>query len=277
MSRQTRNDRAATGEQPTTPSELYNEQYFLTACEGYEGWEAGEEGDSPRLLAALALAAPWPGERMLDVGCGRGEAVLSCARKGAQAYGIDYSRDALHIARRCVNAEGHFVEQHAHLARADAKRLPFRDDSFDKLLMFDLVEHLYPWELTAAFREAWRVLAPEGALILHTAPNRWYYRFGYPLYRLFERLRGLHLPANPRDRFPFHHLHVNEQDPLRLRGSLREAGFAPRVWLGNVQSPLPGSSSPLLKLVVAVLLTVYPFRWVFRNDLFAVAQKRGEG
>ena len=141
--------------------------------------------------------------------------------------------------------------------------------------MFDLVEHLYPWELSLALREAWRVLSADGQLIVHTAPNRWYYRFGYPMYRLFERLRGRRLPADPRSRFPFHHLHVNEQDIIRIHRSLHQAGFNAKIWLQNLQPPPEASSSMLLGLLLRFLVGVYPFRWIFRNDIFAVAHKRG--
>jgi len=191
------------------------------------------------------------------------------------AYGVDYSADALRIVGRGLAAEMEKGSGSICLSRADAKRLPFSEAAFDKLLMFDLVEHLYPWELVEALREARRVLVIGGQLIIHTAPNRWYYRFGYPLYRLFERLRGRRLPPDPRSRFPFHHLHVNEQDVLSLRHSLRRAGFKPKVWLDNVQAPLLNAHSPVLDLLLRILLGVYPFRWVFRNDVFAVAHKRG--
>ena len=126
-----------------------------------------------------------------------------------------------------------------------------------------------------ALEEAWRVLDDDGLLVIHTAPNRWYYQFGYPFYRLFQRLRGRKLPANPRDRFPCHHLHVNEQDPVRLRRALRKAGFESRVWLEKVSPPVLEEQSPLFQLVQRILVDVYPFRWVFRNDIFAIGRKRG--
>ena len=263
--------------QPYTPSSLYSEKYFLTNCEGFEDFvtEAEEPVVPVRLRAALELAKPKPGERVLDLGCGRGEAAYGCAQRGAAAYGADYSADALQIAGRNTTEGQKSLGGCIRLVRADAKQLPFAEGSFDKLLMFDLVEHLYPWELTLALREAWRVLNADGQLIVHTAPNRWYYRFGYPLYRLFERLRGRRLPADPRSRFPFHHLHVNEQDIIRMRRSLRQAGFDAKVWLHDLQPPLADRSSVLIRLLVRVLVGVYPLRWIFRNDIFAVAHKRG--
>lgn len=256
-----------------TPSTLYNEEYYLTACEGYDEFFKLRKSISPRLAASLKLVEPRCGERILDIGCGRGEAVLSLACEGVIAYGIDYSSDAFQVARRYLETEGADYKRSIYLVRADAKRLPFRNCSFNKLLMFDLVEHLYPWELTEALNEAHRVLVTGGQLIIHTAPNRWYYQFGYPLYRLLERLRGRHLPSNPRSRFRFHYLHVNEQDIVRLRRSLHRAGFKCRVWLDNIQTVLPAEFSPLLRSVISILLRVYPFRWVFCNDLFAIAVK----
>ncbi len=258
-----------------TPSHLYDEEYFLTSCEGYDSFKSeAVVSISPRLAAALCLVEAAPGDRILDVGCGRGEAVLDCAQNGAMAYGVDYAADALRLAHQASLGEQNELGRYICLAGADAKHLPFADASFDKLLMFDLVEHLYSWELEQALGEAWRVLSFEGQLIIHTAPNRWYYRFGYPLYRLFERSRGRRLPADPRSRFPFHHLHVNEQDVLGLRRSLRHAGFEPKLWLDMIEPPLGNENSLVLKALLRVLLEVHPFRWVFRNDIFAIACKR---
>lgn len=259
------------------PSRLYDEEYFLTACEGHDHFSRGVTSGSisPRLFAALSLVDVRPGERILDIGCGRGEAALCCAHKGAVVYGIDYSAAAMRIAQRSLPAQRPVLGKQVCLLQGDARRLPFEADWFDKLLMLDLVEHLYPWELRQALREARRVLISGGQVIIHTAPNRWYYQFGYPLYRLFEQLRGRRLPRDPRDRFPYHHLHVNEQDILSLRHVLNSVGFESEVWLANVQLPLTGAGSSMPRFLLRVLLDMYPFRWVFRNDVFAIARKQG--
>ncbi len=254
---------------PHTSSHLYSRDYFLTACEGYEVFAHGDGNAlSPRLAAVLEVTDLRPGERVLDVGCGRGEFVRYLAlNEKVIAYGVDYSADAVAIAREHLTGVDGVL-----IAHSDARRLPFAAGTFDKLFMLDIVEHLYPWELAAALREAGRVLADNGQLVIHTAPNRWYYRFGYPVYRLFERLRGNELPANPRDRFPYHHLHVNEQDIVGLARSLRRAGFKARVRLRNIKPPSLAGESPVMKLATRLLET-FPFKLVFCNDLIAVAQK----
>jgi 2-polyprenyl-3-methyl-5-hydroxy-6-metoxy-1,4-benzoquinol methylase len=247
------------------PSDTYSREYFLTECDGHEEYLQGRL--TPRLEAALALAGDLSGKRVLDVGCGRGEVVLHCARHGAKAYGVDYSADALQLARQ--GAAGN----ETYWQRADAGHLPFQDRTFDWVLMLDIVEHLHPAELAAALVDVRRVLKPEGRLIVHTMPNLWYYRVGYPLYRLVQRLRGKVLPRDPRARWQFvATVHVNEQTPLTLRRALREAGLPARVWLQPTQS-YSDERNPWVRGIMHLLATVYPFRWVFCDDIFALARK----
>src|SRR5260370_36299809 len=79
-------------DQRSLPPDLYTEEYFLNACEGYEEFsETHGERLSRRLSAAFAVAAVQPGMKVLDVGCGRGEILRHCARLGADAFGVDYA------------------------------------------------------------------------------------------------------------------------------------------------------------------------------------------
>jgi ubiquinone/menaquinone biosynthesis C-methylase UbiE len=251
------------------PSEVYDTEYFLSACGGYE--EYAHSGGSvlpERLCTALSLAGDVGGLRVLDLGCGRGEAVRFCIDRGAEAVGVDYSKSALDLAQETLHSKEDL------LVRAKVQELPFTEESFDLILAFDIVEHLHQPELQWMFEEAYRLLARGGRLLIHTMPNIWYYRFGYPLFRFVQRLRGRQLPRDPRERSRYVKIaHVNEQSVVSLRHSLRRAGFEPHVHLQNAQDYGDENSWPL-RTAMRFVSTVYPFAWIFCNDIFATASKR---
>jgi ubiquinone/menaquinone biosynthesis C-methylase UbiE len=265
-----------TNQQDSVPSSLYTEEYFLTACEGYEEFVASEGQQlSRRLNAAFALAAVEPGMAVLDVGCGRGEILQHCAHLGANAYGIDYAVVAVQLSQDVI-AGTTGAPGKTGVGQADAKRLPFPTASFDRVLMFDVVEHLYPAELHQALLEVHRVLKPDGRFIVHTAPNVWYDRYAYPVVRSFRTLlgQGARYPANPRAFLVDvnQHVHVNEQSMLSMRRVLSEAGFNGHVWL---DSPPQGRQNPfMIDLMRRAVFKVPPFRWFFEREVFAVASKR---
>jgi len=259
--------------QPVCP-ERYDEAYFLGSCEGYVEFVASEGAHlSRRLSQAFEVAEVKPGMRVLDVGCGRGEVLRRCAKLGARAYGIDYAPVAVKMARRLLSREGGETRGAVAVYQADAKGLPFPDAFFDRLLLFDLVEHLHPWELDRALAEARRVLRPDGQLIVHTAPNVWYDRYAYPLVRLARTLmgQGADYPKNPRAIVPANlDVHVNEQSLFSLWRALRRAGFRARVWLGT--PPQNREEGWLLRLVRHILFNWPPFHWFFEREVFAVAR-----
>jgi len=262
--------------QPVRP-EQYDEAYFLGSCEGYAEFIASEgEHLSRRLSQAFEVAEISPGMRVLDVGCGRGEILRHCARLGAQTYGVDYAPVAVRMARRLTTSdEG--TQGNVGVYLADAKWLPFPAACFDRVLMFDLVEHLHPWELDQALAEARRVLRPDGRLVIHTAPNAWYDRYAYPLVRLVRTLmgQGANYPKDPRAVTPANlDVHVNEQSALSLWRVLRRAGFRAHVWLDT--PPQNRDEGPLLAAARYVLFNWPPFRWFFEREVFAVAKKVGQ-
>lgn len=247
----------------------YDEAYFLTACEGHKEF-ISTEGQclSRRLDEAFAAAEVVSGMKVLDIGCGRGEILRHCSRLGVEAYGIDYSAVAARMAFDLAREDGG-----ARVGLADAKVLPFRSGSFDRVLMFDLVEHLYPWELRRALLEARRVLRSEGRLIIHTAPNVWYDRYAYPAVRWVRILlgEGRNYPRDPRAIIPDNlDVHVNEQSALSLRRALSEASFRACVWLDT--PPQDRDEALLFQLARHVLFNWPPFRWFFEREVFAVAR-----
>jgi SAM-dependent methyltransferase len=96
--------------------------------------------DSSELFSA---AHPWirPGCRLLDLGCGPRDQAAPAAHLGAQYVGVDWSSPQADLL-------------------ADGHALPFQDASFDAILSYAVLEHLY--EPFLAVREVARVLAPGG-------------------------------------------------------------------------------------------------------------------
>jgi cyclopropane fatty-acyl-phospholipid synthase-like methyltransferase len=254
-------------QQPVS-ADRYNESYFLSACEGYQEFVCSEGRHlSRRLEQAFEAAEVAAGMRVLDIGCGRGEILCHCAKLGAKGYGIDYSAVAARMASRLTEDEGG-----ARVGLADAKLLPFASRSFDRVLMFDLVEHLRPWELQQALAEARRVLRPRGRLIIHTAPNAWYDRYAYPVVRFVRTLmgEGEHYPRDPRALTPANlDVHVNEQSALSLRDALNRAHFRAQVWLDT--PPQNRDENIMFQIARHVLFNWPPFRWFFEREVFAVA------
>lgn len=267
-----------TKERKSLPSTLYTEEYFLTACEGYDVFLESEGRHlSRRLNDAFSVAEVYPGMRLLDVGCGRGEIIRHCMRLGVDAYGIDYAKVATLMTRDVIERERRSATDEVAAGgvyRADAKYLPFPDSYFDRVLMFDVVEHLYPWELQQGLLEIRRVLKDDGRLIVHTAPNRWYDVYAYPVVRFVRALlgQGHKYPRDPREIIPVNQdVHVNEQDILSLHRVLKGAGFRGKVWLDT--PPQNRDESFIMGGLRRLAFQVPPFRWYFERELFAVAQK----
>lgn len=112
-------------------------------------------------LAAAVLALPEPPERVLEIGCGEGEATLFLAREfpSARVRGVDPSES---VVRAAVARVGLDPEGRVAFKRGDHRALPFPDDQFD-LIVRD------GGPLRAA--EVARVLRPGGHLIYIEVPR----------------------------------------------------------------------------------------------------------
>lgn len=212
------------------------EQYDNSWIRDTWGWDTPDEyirsqgrNLRPRIRYAIKIANLSPGMTVLDVGCGRGEVVLFCARHGSHAVGVDYSKEAISIAQRAK--ANHNIEQQKRIKFIcdDIEKIDF-DGSFDRIFMLDLIEHLHDWELSKLFGICKRVLKPNGFLVIHTLPNKWVYEITY---RRILRLFMPKLPANPRTEKEMA-IHINEMTLPHLASILTEAGFGSRIWLKDM-------------------------------------------
>jgi len=173
----------------------------------------------PLTQVALDHAAPQPGERVIDIGCGCGATVLELARRvGPRGHvlGIDISEHMLARARQRI-AEAACTQ--AELALADMSSFAFTPHDFD--LAFSRFGVMFFSNPVAAFANLHSALKPSGRLVFACfrplAENLW-------VLAPFTAVKHLLPPSPPPGpeepgQFAF-------ADPDRVRRILGEAGFS---------------------------------------------------
>ncbi|MFI7707276.1 class I SAM-dependent methyltransferase [Nonomuraea sp. NPDC049480] len=113
------------------------------------------------------------GERLLDLGCGRGAVLLMAAERLDQgrATGVDLWRTRDQSGNgestTMANAEAEGVSDRVELVTGDMRDLPFGDDAFDVIVSSLAVHNIPDAEGRArALREAHRVLRPGGLMLI---------------------------------------------------------------------------------------------------------------
>jgi 2-polyprenyl-3-methyl-5-hydroxy-6-metoxy-1,4-benzoquinol methylase len=118
-------------------------------------------------MARYAFAARLArGKRVLDAGCGAGYGSAELARAAESVVGVDRAPEAIEFAR------AHYAAHNLRFEEASCEALPQAGGSFELVVAFEVIEHLEDWR--GFLREARRVLAPTGQLVVST-PNKLYY------------------------------------------------------------------------------------------------------
>lgn len=108
-------------------------------------------------------------QKLLDLGCGRGEFLRGFAKLGMETEGLDGCSGAKGLNK------GHKVE----IADLEGV-LPYPDDTFDVIFCKSVIEHFYYPE--KIFKEAHRILKPGGKFITMTPDWEAVYRTFYEDY-----------------------------------------------------------------------------------------------
>jgi SAM-dependent methyltransferase len=111
----------------------------------------------PRLVEAAGIG---PGQRVLDVAAGTGNASIPAAQTGAEVVASDLTPELLEAGRARAEAEGVELEW----VEADAHDLPFEDASFD-VVISSIGVMFAPFHQKAA-DELVRVCRPGGTIAL---------------------------------------------------------------------------------------------------------------
>ena len=140
--------------------DLFDETYLLTDGDVLTSSITEHEVDTFIQHAGLA-----PTDSILDLCCGQGRHTVELARRGfTRIRGVDQSEYLIDAAQQAAQA----ADVDVPFDRADARRLPFDDDTFDVVLLlgnsfgyFDMAQDDH-----AVLEEVQRVLKPGGRVLL---------------------------------------------------------------------------------------------------------------
>lgn len=126
-------------------------------------WAMGDFNEIARQVmpvsdALVEAVDPRPGQRVLDVACGSGNAAISAARRYCKVTGLDYVPSLIERAKQRAAAEGVPIDFRV----GDAQSLPFEDGSFDVVLSAFGV--MFAPDQAKAAREVLRVCRPGGKI-----------------------------------------------------------------------------------------------------------------
>jgi len=138
-----------------TLAALYSGAYFEKGKYGDEDNQRRENQRRLKLLAKLGLPR---GARVLDAGCATGD-FLSAARS-YEMWGVDVSEEAVAVAKE------HNPEIAERISAQALEELPFEEESFDAIVLWDVIEHL--WDPRSTCERLAHLVRPGGFLVLST-------------------------------------------------------------------------------------------------------------
>lgn len=115
------------------------------------------------LMAEMILKTDMISEKILDIGCGDGRGTYELSRLLGNQYdikGIDFSERAIAFAK-LMAPDIKFEVQHA-------AEMPESPESYDIAVAREVIEHIPPDEVLDFLKEIYRVLKPNGRVLLTT-------------------------------------------------------------------------------------------------------------
>lgn len=271
---------------------VYTKEYYLSDCTGFKEFKESY-GDKlePRLSEVSKYFKIYPGTRVLDIGCGRGELVFSAAKQGAQCVGIDYSVEAIRLAQLACSKKNKALRDMVKFYVMDAKKIKFGKNAFDVVILTDVVEHLYGHELKIVFNHIKRVLKENGILIVHTAPNKIFndvaYRYYcYPassflvsIWNLFFRKKYPNITKYSDLRKGSHAImHINEPTYFSLKELFKENNLKGKISSSNitVKKPIYSFKDYIYNLIVFLdpFSRFFPLNILFGSDFISVVKNK---
>lgn len=100
-----------------------------------------------------------------DLGCNHGACtILLHDFNPLHVDGYDINEKALYVAER--TAELHNVQHKTNFIPTNLKSIPVEDAQYDTITTFHTLEHIYPWDTDDVIKEMWRILKPNGHVLI---------------------------------------------------------------------------------------------------------------
>lgn len=246
--------------QARVSADYYNKDFFLKHM---QGWKIFTNGKIPhRFYDAMSLVKVKPNETILDIGSGRGEIVFLSANSGAKVTAIDHSKSSIDL----INDK---LKQYP-LKRGsitpivmDAQKLLFNSESYDKIFFLEILEHLYPDEVTRSLNEMVRVLKPGGKIVISTGPSRLLIN---PILFLSKFLLKQFVWESRK-------YHVNEQSYFSLNRLLKSTGLPYKIYLKDDTNWFYGQISGNKKINYTVKRFIKTFNTVWDLKIMQYTRK----
>lgn len=111
------------------------------------------------------------GQKVLEIGCGYGSLLSILNKKGAIVTGTEIDKKSIDVAKK-------FLNKNIKIFHTIGEKLPFKNKSFDMVILFDAIEHVGNPKKT--IDESIRVLKNNGILYCEFTP--YYSIIGHHLY-----------------------------------------------------------------------------------------------
>ncbi|KNX38574.1 class I SAM-dependent methyltransferase [Luteipulveratus halotolerans] len=135
-----------------------------------------------------------PGMRLLDVGCGQGRHSFEALRRGCDVTAFDANESDLADVKTMFGAmelEGEIGPGgRADVLHGDAREMPFEDNTFDRVIAAEILEHIHEDEQVMA--EIFRVTKP-GGLVAVSVPRNWPEQICWKLSGEYHEVEGGHI------------------------------------------------------------------------------------
>lgn len=192
---------------------------------------------------------------VLDVGCGNGQNTIKAAKIVKKVIGVDANLPLLNIAKKQIERK-RLKNISFEVANLEQK-LSYRDNSFDKIIFLDVLEHLIKRDQILV--EIKRVLKPKGLAFIGV-PN------SQTSWKKLQRSVGLNSFSDPDHKIEF--------SQRQIRNLLKKRGFKiENFGYGVYDTPLRG----LFDIIGGFSLSIYKKLWKWRKNKAILYSQEASG